>query len=204
MKLMTFIGATMLTLAACDPAVPIPDTHASTLSGRNTSNFAFDNVSVSLSPAADIDPNGDCTFAEGTVDGQSTRFLVEDPVRMCPKGSSYRTCSLTSIASFAGIDGNHDARLEATVTWVATTQRAEHLEISALALVNGRLQIAMQPWMVDSGTSGTLKRNLVSYGHVDALALTFRIMTPCDGTGTNQTGTSTFSVTSARIVQDLQ
>jgi hypothetical protein len=106
MKLMTFVGATMfLVLTACDPTPPVDTASAiAYLGNRITNDFAFDNVAVSLSPVTDIDPNGDCTFAEGTVNGQSTRFLVEDPVRMCPKGSTYRTCSLTTLASTGGMN----------------------------------------------------------------------------------------------------
>ena len=206
MKLMTFVGAMMLTLAACDPteAPDVPAAQALQLGNAITSSFAFDNVAVSLSPVSDIDPNGDCTFAEGTVNGQSTRFLVEDPVRMCPKGSQYRTCSLSTIASTVGMDVTRDVRLEAEVTWSATTQRAEQLNISVLSLVGGRPQLAMQPLNVSSGASGTLRHDLTTWRGGSAVVLTFRIMSPCDGTGTNQHGTSTFGVTGARLVQDVQ
>lgn len=206
MKLMTFVGATMfLALAACDPIPPdAPAAERAYLGSRITSDFAFDNVAVSLSPVTDIDPNGDCTFAEGTVNGASTRFLVEDPVRMCPKGSAYRTCSLTTLASTTGMDVSRDVRLEMDITWQPTTKRVEQLQVSALSIVGGRPQIAAQPLVVSAGTDGPLRTPLVTWRGGDAIALTFRVMSTCDGTGMNQSGTSTFGVTSARLVQDAQ
>lgn len=205
MKLMTFVGATMLSLAACDPAIiqDSPAAQALQLHGAITSTFAFDNVAVSLSPVADIDPNGDCTFAEGTVDNHSTRFLVEDPTRMCPKGSSYRTCSLSTIASTMGMDVTQDVQLEIALTWQAASERAEMLSISALSLVGDRPQIAMQSMNVRSGTAGTVRQALTTWRGGTAVVLTFRIMVPCDGTGINQRGTSAFSVTSAKLVQNV-
>lgn len=206
MKLMTFVGATMfLALAACDPAPPDDTASARAyLGSRITSDFAFDNVAVSLSPVTDIDPNGDCTFAEGTANGESTRFLVEDPVRMCPKGSTYRTCSLTTLASTGGMDVARDVRLEMNITWQPTTKRPEQLNVSMLSIVGGRPQIAAQPLVISAGTDGLVRTPLVTWRGGDAIALTFRILTPCDGTGVNQSGTSTFGVTSARLVQEGQ
>jgi hypothetical protein len=204
MKLMTFVGATMfLVLTACDPTPPVDTASAiAYLGNRITNDFAFDNVAVSLSPVTDIDPNGDCTFAEGTVNGQSTRFLVEDPVRMCPKGSTYRTCSLTTLASTGGMNATRDVQLEMNITWRPTTKRPEQLNVSVLSIVGGRPRIAAQPLVISAGTDGLVRMPLVTWRGGDAIALTFRILTQCDGTGVNQNGTSTFGVTSARLVQD--
>lgn len=206
MKLMTFVGATMfLALAACDPMPPDDTASARAYLGNGiTSDFAFDNVAVSLSPVTDIDPNGDCTFAEGTANGKSTRFLVEDPVRMCPKGSTYKTCSLTTLASTSGMDVTRDVRLEMNITWQPTTKRPEQLNVSMLSIVGGRPQIAAQSLVISAGTDGLVRTPLVTWRGGDAIALTFRILTSCDGTGVNQSGTSTFGVTSARLVQEGQ
>lgn len=207
MKLMTFVGATMLlAVAACDPTAPdvSPASSRAYLGSQIINTFAFDNVAVSLSPVADIDPNGDCAFAEGTANGASTRYLVEDPARMCPKGSAYRTRSLTTLASTVGMNVVSDVTLELNVTWQPTTVRAEQLEISTLSIVHGRPQIAALPIVVPAGTDGPVKRTLVMWRGGETIALTFRVMTACDGTGVNQHGTSTFGVTSAKLVQDGQ
>jgi hypothetical protein len=85
-----------------------------------------------------------------------------------------------------------------------TTKRGEQLEISTLSIVHGRPQIAALPIVVPAGTNGPVKRTLVMWRGGETIALTFRVMTACDGTGVNQHGTSTFGVTSARLVQDGQ